>query len=95
MLAVGRLHAVKDHIFLIRACERLKNRGVPFKCVIAGEGPERQSMEALIGELDLETHVHLAGHLSAQHLETYYAGADLVVLTSRSEGIPLVLMRCV
>ena len=93
MLAVGRLHPVKDHAFLLRACELLKNRGVPFACVIAGDGPERASIETLIGELNLEGHVRLAGHLSAQQLDACYAGADLVVLTSRSEGIPLVLME--
>ena len=93
MFTAGRLHRVKDHAFLIRACELLKNSGVPFTCVIAGEGAERTSIEALIGELNLKAHVQLAGHLSAQHLDDCYAGADLVVLTSRSEGIPLVLME--
>lgn len=43
MLAVGRLHAVKDHAFLIRACRRLKDRELRFWCAIAGEGDERQS----------------------------------------------------
>jgi glycosyltransferase involved in cell wall biosynthesis len=93
MLAVGRLHPVKDHAFLIRACKLLKNRGFPFTCVIAGEGPDRTSIEALIKELNLEAQMHLAGHLSAEHLDACYAGSDLVVLTSRSEGIPLVLME--
>jgi glycosyltransferase involved in cell wall biosynthesis len=93
MLSVGRLHPVKDHAFLLRACELLKNRGVPFACVIAGDGPERTSIETLIGELKLEGHVGLAGHLSTQQLDTWYASTDLVVLTSRSEGIPLVLME--
>lgn len=93
MLAVGRLHPVKDHAFLIRACKLMKNRGLPFTCVIAGEGPERASMEALIEKLNLQTQVRLAGHLSGQRLDACYAGADLVVLTSRSEGIPLVLME--
>jgi glycosyltransferase involved in cell wall biosynthesis len=93
MLSVGRLHPVKDHAFLIRACELLKERGVPFTCLIAGDGPERTSIETLIGESELEGHVGLAGHLSAQQLDACYASADLVVLTSRSEGIPLVLME--
>ena len=93
MLAVGRLHPVKDHAFLIRACELMKNRGLPFTCVIAGEGPERTSIEALIEKLNLQAHVRLTGYLSGQHLDACYAGADLVVLTSRSEGIPLVLME--
>jgi colanic acid/amylovoran biosynthesis glycosyltransferase len=93
MLAVGRLHPVKDHAFLLRACRLLKNREVPFTCVIAGDGPQRASIEALIEDLNLQSEVRLVGHLSRQHLDAHYAGADLVVLTSRSEGIPLVLME--
>jgi len=93
MLAVGRLHPVKDHAFLARACRVLKNRDVPFACVIAGDGPERASIEKLIRDLDLRGEVQLVGHLTRQQLDTCYTGADLVVLTSRSEGIPLVLME--
>ena len=93
MLAVGRLHPVKGHVFLVRACRLLKNRDVPFTCQIAGEGPERTSLELLIRDLDLGDEVRLLGHLSRQQLDASYASADLVVLTSRSEGIPLVLME--
>jgi len=93
MLAVGRLHPVKDHVFLVRACRVLKDRGVSFSCLIAGDGPERASIEALICELDLQDNIPLLGHLSRQQLDIHYAAADLVVLTSRSEGIPLVLME--
>jgi glycosyltransferase involved in cell wall biosynthesis len=93
MLAVGRLHPVKDHAFLIRACAELKRRGVRFTCRIAGDGPERASLARLIHELDLQEEVRLLGHLSRQRLYAEYAMCDLVVLTSRSEGLPLVLME--
>jgi len=93
MLAVGRLHRVKDHAFLVRACHLLKNRDVRFMCLIAGEGPERASIEGLIRDLGLRGEVRLVGHLSRQQLEACYPAVDLVVLTSRSEGIPLVLME--
>jgi colanic acid/amylovoran biosynthesis glycosyltransferase len=93
MLAVGRLHPVKDHAFLVRACRLLKNRDVPFVCLIAGEGPERPSVERLIRDLDVRAEVRLVGHLSRQQLDACYPAVDLVVLTSRSEGIPLVLME--
>jgi len=93
MLSVGRLHPVKDHGFLIRACRMLKNRSVPFVCLIAGDGPERVSIEGLIRDLDLRDEIRLLGHLSQCQLDIRYATADLVVLTSRSEGIPLVLME--
>jgi colanic acid/amylovoran biosynthesis glycosyltransferase len=93
ILAVGRLHPVKDHVFLVRACQRLKRRGISFACVIAGEGSERASIERQIRDFDVCGEVHLAGHLSRQELDAHYADANLVVLTSRSEGIPLVLME--
>src|ERR1700733_11077959 len=32
LLTVGRLHAVKDQVFLVRACARLRDRGLDFKC---------------------------------------------------------------
>jgi glycosyltransferase involved in cell wall biosynthesis len=93
MLAVGRLHPVKDHAFLLHACYELKSRGTDFLCLIAGEGPQRPWLEHLIRNLDLEANVKLLGHLSRHDLDTCYGLSDLVVLTSRSEGIPLVLME--
>lgn len=93
LLVVGRLHPVKDHAFLFRACHELKKRGTDFVCLVAGEGPERRWLEHLIPNLRLEKHVKLLGHLSRQELDAQYESCDVVVLTSRSEGIPLVLME--
>lgn len=93
MLAVGRLHPVKDHAFLVHACRRLKDRGAEFLCLIAGDGPERGRLQLLIRKLGLQQYVTLLGHVSHSELESYYALANLIVLTSRSEGVPLVLME--
>ena len=50
VLAVGqiRLHAVKNHEFLIRACLLLKNAGLLFRCIIAGEGEERKRLQTCL-----------------------------------------------
>jgi glycosyltransferase involved in cell wall biosynthesis len=93
LLAVGRLHAVKDHAFLLRACFQLCQRGLDFQCEIAGEGPERRNLELLIQEYGLEEKVRLLGHVPRERQDWLYQRADVVVLTSRSEGIPLVLME--
>jgi colanic acid/amylovoran biosynthesis glycosyltransferase len=93
LLAVGRLHAVKDHAFLVEACAQLLSRNVPFQCSIAGEGPERRNLEVLIRESRLEGQVSLLGHVAREQMDSCYDEADVVVLTSRSEGIPLVLME--
>jgi colanic acid/amylovoran biosynthesis glycosyltransferase len=93
LLSVGRLHPVKDHAFLVRACIRLRRRGMLFRCSIAGEGPERRRLEAIIGENGLQQSLTLLGHVSREEIELLFASADVIVLTSRSEGIPLVLME--
>jgi glycosyltransferase involved in cell wall biosynthesis len=93
LLAVGRLHTVKDHAFLVRACARLRDRGLDFECVIAGEGPERQRLASLIRQNQLHDHVTLLGHVPCEQMDSLYRHADVVVLTSRSEGLPLVLME--
>ena len=93
ILAVGRLHAVKDHAFLVRACAQLHDRAVPFECLIAGDGPELRNLESLIRLCGLKGRVGLLGHVPREQMESLQDRADLVVLTSRSEGIPLVLME--
>ena len=93
VLAVGRLHAIKDHAFLVRACAQLRACGLRFECLIAGEGPERGNLESLIRKYGLRDRVRLLGHVPNEQIDSLYARADVVVLTSRSEGIPLVLME--
>jgi len=93
LLSAGRLHPVKDHAFLVKACASLKAHGVNLRCLIAGEGPERAHLESLIRKLELEETVELLGHLPRERLDLLLDQTDLVVLTSRSEGIPLVLME--
>lgn len=93
LLSIGRLHAVKDHAFLVRACARLRDGGLSFQCAIAGEGPERNRLELMIRENRLQDRVMLLGHVARERMDSQYRSADVVVLTSRSEGIPLVLME--
>ena len=93
LLSVGRLRAVKDHAFLLRACAELRTRGLDFECSIAGEGPERRRLESLIQKCGLEERVTLLGHVAREQMNSLYDRADVVVLTSRSEGIPIVLME--
>jgi colanic acid/amylovoran biosynthesis glycosyltransferase len=93
LLAVGRLHKVKDHAFLVRVCAQLRDQGVNFECSIAGDGPERHRLESLIRKSGLDGRVTLLGHIAREQMGSLYDRADVVVLTSRSEGIPLVLME--
>jgi colanic acid/amylovoran biosynthesis glycosyltransferase len=93
ILSVGRLHAIKNHKFLIRACHAFKGAGVRFRCTIAGEGEEREPLRNLIRTLRLEDQIHLCGQVPREQLPSLYSQADVVVLTSHSEGIPQTLME--
>ncbi len=93
LLAVGRLHPVKDHAFLVRACSHLRDFRVDFHCTIVGEGPERKRLEGLIRESQLQDHVTLAGYAACDQVDLFLRNSDVLVLTSRSEGLPLVLME--
>jgi glycosyltransferase involved in cell wall biosynthesis len=93
LLSVGRLHRVKDYHFLIRACAELRKQGLDFLCWIVGEGPERPALEREIVARGLQGPVRLVGHVPRTALRSYYRYADLVVMTSKSEGIPVVLME--
>ncbi len=93
ILSVGRLHPVKNYEFLIRACRELKNAGLQFHCTIAGEGDERGWLNNLIREMCLQNEVELCGHAGRDRLRILYSQADVVVLTSHSEGIPQTLME--
>lgn len=93
ILSVGRLHAIKNYEFLIHACYELKNTGVLFRCVIAGDGVERGRLQNLIRTLRLENQIDLRGHVAREQLPNLYRQADVVVLTSHSEGIPQTLME--
>jgi glycosyltransferase involved in cell wall biosynthesis len=50
-------------------------------------------LELLIGKLRLRDQVLLLGHVDRSELSGYYRYADLIALTSLSEGMPVVLME--
>jgi sugar transferase (PEP-CTERM/EpsH1 system associated) len=86
---VGRLAAVKDQATLIRAFKLLLDHNPrkrdDLRLIIAGDGPLRGDLEALIAELGLEQAVWMTGDRSdiADLLRLY----DLFVLPSLGEGI--------
>ncbi len=92
-LAVGRLTWEKSYPDLIEACRILKEKNLIFQCIIIGNGDERQNLEQLIKQYELETEVKLAGLVLQEKIQAYYEQAHLFVLSSIIEGIPVVLME--
>lgn len=80
ILAVGRLVEKKGFPYLLKACQLLRGRSVPFKCEIVGYGQMRKSIVNLVSALDLEDRVRLVGPLAQEELVAYYQRADVFCL---------------
>lgn len=80
ILAVGRLQAKKGFATLIDACRLLRKRGVPFRCVIAGEGPERGKLEAAIARHGLREAVGLPGAQTQEQVAALLGTARVFAL---------------
>ncbi len=89
--AVGRLQPEKAFDVLIVAAVSLLGQGFDFELVIAGEGPDRARLEALIRECGHGDRIRLLGHCT-DTLALYHA-MDLFVLSSVREGLPNVLLE--
>ncbi len=91
MVAAGRLTPQKDFATLIAAAAQLRDQGVAFHAVIGGEGELRADLERAVAERGLGDRVRLPGVLP--DLRGYLRAADVFVLPSRWEGLPLVLLE--
>lgn len=91
VIQVARLDYLKDHLTALRALERVALRRPDVQLVLVGEGPERGKIEAEIHQRRLNEHVHLLGLRS--DVARLVSAADVFLLTSISEGIPLTVIE--
>lgn len=100
ILSVGRLIEKKGYGDLIAACRILKDRGLPFRCRIVGEGPLEEPLRQQIATLGLEGQVELTGPLGIPEIRRLLAEETQVfalACATESDGgkdnLPTVLME--
>lgn len=91
ILNVGRLTPEKAQKHLVHAAARLVPEHPEYRFFIAGEGPCREELEQQITSLRLQEHFTLLG--SRSDVDRLLNGADLFVLYSDTEGMPVSLME--
>jgi glycosyltransferase involved in cell wall biosynthesis len=91
-LYLGRLSPVKRPDLLVQAA-RLIPRKLPVHFVVAGEGDMRAQLESALRAQGLEDRFHFMGHVAHDDVGTLLAAADLLVLPSASEGLPVAVME--
>jgi teichuronic acid biosynthesis glycosyltransferase TuaC len=89
LLSVGNLIDFKGNDLVIAALAALPHHNL----LIAGEGPERATLERLAAQIGVAERVRFLGRIAHDRLAALYSAADALVLASSREGWPNVLLE--
>lgn len=89
ILGVGKLSRKKGFDLLIAAFRRLEEKNIHL--LICGEGEQREALETQIEHLGLAHRIKLMGY--RKNIQDYYRQAEVIVLSSREENYPNVILE--
>jgi len=93
LMTVGRMDSQKDPLLLARAFEQLLKERRDARLLYVGDGVLRQELEEYLHTAGLAQKVVLAGLRSASEIARLLQAADLFVLTSAYEGMPMCVLE--
>ena len=94
VLTIGRLIPRKGFQFLIRALPQvLEKVSHNFEIEIVGDGPYHGELLKLAENLGVTSHIRFVGSVPYPKLPEKYRDADLLILPSLAEGMPLVVLE--
>lgn len=93
LLCVGRLVPAKGQHLLLGAVAALAGQGRQVRLCLVGDGPDRPGLEAAAAARGIAGQVVFAGAVDQDRIRRFYAEADVFVLASFAEGVPVVLME--
>lgn len=91
LLFVGHLSEAKGAWRALEILARVREQGIPAELRMVGEGPDGKELERQAALLSLTSSVRFLGAVPRGRLPTLYAGSDIQLLPSRTEGWPKVL----
>jgi len=94
ILTIARLIPRKGVQYLIQAItDVIKNTRREFEVEIVGDGPMREELVKLAEKLKVSHKLNFVGTVRYEHLAKHYQSADIFVLSSLAEGMPLVVLE--
>jgi glycosyltransferase involved in cell wall biosynthesis len=93
VLFVGRLVEGKRPRDAIEAVERMQTGADGVELYLVGEGPLRPNLQEFVAARGLEEAVTFLGHVDYDEMPGLYRAADVLVLPSRSEGVPRTVLE--
>lgn len=91
ILSVGRLTYQKGFDMLVDVANYVLNKHTDWKWIILGDGEEKELLKRKITEYGLEENLLLQGNI--KNVQDYYKSSSMLVLTSRFEGLPMILLE--
>lgn len=91
--SLSRLVEGKGLEELIAALQRLQNRGVGFRCRLAGSGPLMPSLKRLAVEAGCQGNLEFLGPLHHSQIAEFLSSIDVFVLPSHSEAMPMSILQ--
>ena len=88
---VGRMVEVKGLVYLFSAMRIIVSSYPNSKLTLMGDGPLKDKLERLAGEMSLTANITFMGYVKYSLLPQYLKGADIFVLPSLSEGFPVAI----
>lgn len=88
---IGRYEDQKNHGLLVRGFAKFCKNAPDAHLTLLGDGPRFKEIENLIAELHMGDHITQRG--SVDNVMGYLAVADIFVLPSRFEGLPISLIE--
>ena len=97
LLSVGRLETSKGFHVLLRALAAARDHGglegLRWRWIAVGDGPNRDALESLAGQLGLEHYAHFAGRISDSEMHAWHELSTLFVHPTLYEGSSLVTLE--
>lgn len=93
VIFVGRLDPVKGAPLLVEAMGQVLAKHPDARLTLVGDGPVRAATEVKVAEMGLAGAVNFAGFQSQGAVAALLEEADMLVLPSFAEGVPVVLME--
>jgi glycosyltransferase involved in cell wall biosynthesis len=90
VVQVAQLVPHKDPLNFVHAIAAARKRLPDLQAILVGDGPLRNDVVAAVRALELEENLHVAGY--RQDADSLLAAADVVVLSSKEEGMGSVLL---
>jgi glycosyltransferase involved in cell wall biosynthesis len=88
LIFAGRFQPQKNLPMLVRSLAAIKD--LEWMCELVGDGPQATLVDRMLRELGLDQRVERTGWIDPAEVEARMHQSDILVMPSRSEGLPVI-----